>query len=375
MKKIVGILMMFSIIACQNNETAATISGTAKGVKDGTKIFASALGENNMPVPLDTAVVKNEKFTLELPDPETQTLNSLKLENTRGNVFFIHEDTAITFELYKDSLRTSKVVGGKNNALLMEYTHHLTVLGKEMNNLMNQFRKDPANRQNPAKIKEFQGKRQAIIEENAAFQKELVKNNPNSIVAVMALSDLMRSNSLTYLEKKEMFERLSSEVQNTALGKKIEDQLKTASATAVGNKAPKFSGPTPEGDTLALEDAMGKITLVDFWASWCKPCRKENPNIVRVYKKYHDQGLNIIGVSLDKSKAKWVEAIKADGLPWNHVSHLKYWRGPIAQKYGIRSIPAAFLLDENGVIVAKDLRGEELEKKVAELLGAAKTAG
>jgi len=113
---------------------------------------------------------------------------------------------------------------------------------------------------------------------------------------------------------------------------------------------------------------LGKVTLVDFWAAWCKPCRLENPNVVAVYKKYHDKGLNIVGVSLDKSADDWKKAIQDDGLTWNHVSHIKYFQDPIARLYNVDAIPAAFLLDENGVIIAKNLRGTELEAKVAELL-------
>jgi peroxiredoxin len=142
-------------------------------------------------------------------------------------------------------------------------------------------------------------------------------------------------------------------------------------ATDIGAEAPNFSGPTPKGEELALEDAMSKVTLIDFWASWCRPCRIENPNIVSIYNDYKDRGFTVIGVSLDKpnSKDAWLKAIEDDNLEWNHVSNLKYWQEPIAQKYGIRSIPAAFLIDENGIIIGKNLRGNDLREKVKEVLG------
>ena len=119
---------------------------------------------------------------------------------------------------------------------------------------------------------------------------------------------------------------------------------------------------------MALADVLGKVTLIDFWAAWCKPCRAENPNVVSVYNKYHDKGLNIIGVSLDRTADAWKKAIEDDGLRWNHVSHVAYFNDPIAKLYNVNAIPAAFLLDENGVIIAKNLRGPALEEKVAELL-------
>jgi len=121
---------------------------------------------------------------------------------------------------------------------------------------------------------------------------------------------------------------------------------------------------------VSLKQSMGKVTLIDFWASWCAPCRKENPNVVALYNEYHSKGLNIIGVSLDQDATKWKDAIAKDNLNWIHVSNLKYWDEPIGKQYGISSIPATFILDAKGNIVAKDLRGDALRAKVKELLDA-----
>ena len=132
--------------------------------------------------------------------------------------------------------------------------------------------------------------------------------------------------------------------------------------------ATDFSAPNPEGKTVSLKESLGKVTIIDFWASWCGPCRVENPNVVALYNEFHAKGLNIIGVSLDKDAAKWKEAIAKDQLTWTHISNLKHWEDPIAKQYGVQSIPATFILDASGKIVAKDLRGAELKAKVAELL-------
>ena len=117
-----------------------------------------------------------------------------------------------------------------------------------------------------------------------------------------------------------------------------------------------------------MKESLGKVTIIDFWASWCGPCRQENPNVVAIYKEFHSKGLNIIGVSLDKDKAKWKEAILKDKLTWNQVSNLKFWDEPIAAQYKVQSIPATFILDASGNIIAKDLRGAELRAKIIELL-------
>ena len=133
--------------------------------------------------------------------------------------------------------------------------------------------------------------------------------------------------------------------------------------------APSFAAKNPEGKEISLKESLGaKATIIDFWASWCPPCRKENPNMVALYKKYHDKGLNIIGVSLDKTADKWKEAIQKDGLPWAQVSNLMFWDEPIAKTYGVEQIPAPFVLDATGKVVARDLYGADLEKEIEKLV-------
>ena len=155
---------------------------------------------------------------------------------------------------------------------------------------------------------------------------------------------------------------------NPGIAQQLMGQISKAKAKMIGAIAPEISLPTPEGDTVHLSDFRGKVVLVDFWASWCGPCRRENPNVVRLYNKYKDQGFEILGVSLDRSKDSWVKAIEKDGLSWQHISDLKYWKSIAAQTYGVSSIPYTLLLDEEGKIVAKKLRGAELETMVAKLL-------
>jgi peroxiredoxin len=142
------------------------------------------------------------------------------------------------------------------------------------------------------------------------------------------------------------------------------DKLKT---TAIGQPAPEIALPNPEGQVVSLSSMKGKYVLVDFWAKWCGPCRQENPNVVRVFNKYKDKGFTVFGVSLDRSKEDWIKAIKEDNLTWTHVSDLKYWQSDAAKTYSISAIPFSLLLDPNGVIIAKNLRGPALESKLAEI--------
>ncbi len=138
-------------------------------------------------------------------------------------------------------------------------------------------------------------------------------------------------------------------------------RMEEVKPVAVGQPAPQFELPTPDGEPVKLSDLQGKYVLLDFWASWCAPCREENPNIVKQYDRFKEKGFTVLGVSLDKSKEPWIRAIEADGLNWTHVSELKEWNGKVSAMYQVQGIPASFLLDPQGKIVAKNLRGAELE--------------
>ncbi|GJM32201.1 MAG: hypothetical protein DHS20C18_12020 [Saprospiraceae bacterium] len=156
--------------------------------------------------------------------------------------------------------------------------------------------------------------------------------------------------------------------KNPAVAATLRQEVDQIKNYAVGGIAPDFTQQNPEGEDLSLSDFRGKVVLVDFWASWCGPCRKENPNVLKMYNKYKDKGFEILGVSLDKTKDRWVNAIEQDGLPWPQISDLKGWSNAVAQDYGVRSIPHTILLDEEGKILARGLRGKALEQKLAEVL-------
>jgi peroxiredoxin len=214
---------------------------------------------------------------------------------------------------------------------------------------------------------------------------DFIKKNPKAYVNIMILGQVAQMRVTSMDEVKKIFDGLDPSIKKTKEGKQIADYFAKLEAekkgipdaaaqpneggVKVGDVAPDFTAPSPEGKAVSLKQSLGKVTIVDFWASWCKPCRAENPNVVALYNELHGKGLNIIGVSLDKTADKWKEAIAADKLTWAHVSNLKFWDEPIAKQYGVTSIPATFILDASGKIVAKDLRGAELKAKVTELLG------
>ncbi|PKP23051.1 MAG: alkyl hydroperoxide reductase, partial [Bacteroidetes bacterium HGW-Bacteroidetes-21] len=151
----------------------------------------------------------------------------------------------------------------------------------------------------------------------------------------------------------------------------LQERVSVLKAVAIGQKAPDFTMNDVDGNPVSLSSITGsKLLLVDFWAAWCGPCRKENPHIVKVYNEFHKKGFDILGVSLDQKKEDWVKAIEDDKLTWTHVSDLQYWSNAAARAYAVSSIPASFLLDETGTIIAKNLRGDDLYNKVKEVLEA-----
>ncbi|MFL1896669.1 redoxin domain-containing protein [Aquimarina sp. 2-A2] len=370
MTRIFLLLLAISItLSCQNEKKDSyIIYGSTSGFENGTSVYVNALSQSNRPAVIDSTTIQDGKFEIELPSVEQMDFNYLTFNKVPGNVLYLAENNPIEMTIYKDSLRSSKIDGGSENDLFFEYLIKVQDYNKKRIELNNQY-------QIASKLKETEKAQNLatqlsdMFNQEKAYRTEIAKNNPNSIVSVMALTDLLNLKVVPARQIKELYTTVDDSLKKTRLGKNLDQLIRNSVGRIdVGSEAVSFSAPSPEGTTVSLKDAMGKLTIIDFWASWCKPCRIENPNVVRVYNKYHDKGLNIIGVSLDRDKKKWLEAIAADDLQWSHVSNLQFWQEPIAKLYGVRSIPATFLLDENGKIIAKNLRGAALETKIAELL-------
>jgi peroxiredoxin len=276
---------------------------------------------------------------------------------------------------------TLAITGSKQSELLLELNRELMRATGLLDSLGEQYQGLLGKGNDPQAESWIQGHFGKLMEEQQAFIRRFIGQNYAEPASLMALSHqfgqqpvLNARNDFDLFEKVDvsLFKKYpnSNLVQNlhkfvTAMKPQISAMEEQSKTTGKGALAPDITLNDPAGNPQTLSSLRGKIVLLDFWAAWCGPCRRENPNLVSAYAKYHDKGFEIYQVSLDKTKPEWEAAIKQDGLNWIHVSDLKYWSSPIARKYGVESIPANFLLDKEGRIIATNLRGAALEEELA----------
>jgi len=372
---ILFVICLLTLASCNQEPDGFTIEGTLRGeVEEGTNVFLKKIGDNNQPVEVDTTTIANGIFQFK-GISATPELHYIFVDKAQGYTAVILENGTIEFSAQKDSLGFAEVKGTLQNDVFADYLEKSRTLSQKARSIQEDLQRATKDGSPQASIVALRDEMQELQEEYKGFELDYIKNNPNALISALLLDRAVASRAINSEEIKTMYEALTPEIKNSKPGKRVLDGIESLKVseeaeknTSIGAKAPEFSGPNPEGETIALSDVMGKVTLVDFWAAWCRPCRAENPNVVAVYNKYHDKGLNVVGVSLDRTAEAWKKAIADDGLEWNHISNVAYFDDQIAKLYNVDAIPAAFLLDENGIIVAKNLRGPALEEKVAELL-------
>ena len=362
---------MFTLAtACENEKPAMgdyrliTINGSVENPREGNIILYKLGGLR--PQPVDTADLQAQNtFSLEVPvkNPEIYILN----------IYGVH---VVPLVLERSDLTVK--ADGADRAKLVE------VSGSEDMEMLTSF-----NRQvREYRVKEFEI-RQKYADATVAGDSLLAKKYVDeSFKLIDEKQEMIRSGieemgvslatlpAIELLEKDRYFEflydlsnDLLKEYPNNEEVQSLANMMKEMEAVALGRKAPEIELPDPEGNMVSTESFRGKYLLIDFWAAWCKPCRRENPNIVEAYRKYNESGFEVLGVSLDRTKEQWVKAIEEDGLPWTHVSDLQYFNSEAAAKYNINAIPFSVLLDREGVIIAKNLRGAKLDQKLSEIFG------
>ena len=356
------LLFLFALALCLtacNNSKTFNVNVSLKNGNDQTVYLQKMV--DNKPVIIDSAVIADEKAVLTAPTDDPQILYALKVKGRRGSMSFFADNKDVTFVGDINNPRNVEIMASKTQAELDAYNDQLNEFNSKISDLyakMNVafFNNDSILRDSLSTIGN------ALTEQKDSFRDDYIKAHPESFVTHYILDGVKQDYPLDQL--KEMVGLFTTESIYT---KDLKDYIAKQERLEVGQPFIDFTLMTKDSTEFVLSEviAQNKLTLVDFWASWCGPCRKENPFVKAAYKQYHELGFDVVGVSVDQEEADWLEAVEEDQLPWTQVRDTEH---KASEDYLIYYIPSNFLFDQNGTMVAKSLRGEELAAKLSELL-------
>jgi peroxiredoxin len=376
MKKAV-LTILAALPALAFAQTAYTVKGNVGKFGAPSKVFLQYRADGK--TILDSTVAVNGAFTFNgtvkditaatlIYDPTGAGLAKLGRKADVTQVYLAAGTTTVTSA---DSLSKAKITGTKVNDDNAAYKAFMKPANDKMTKLMAEYTATPAETRKTKEFNDtFEPKYDAIQKEQTDLTKSYIKGHPSSFISLVNLNSIGGSYP-EYTEMAPWFNGLSDDVKNTVTGKAYAARLDKWKLVALGAMAPEFAQADTAGNMVSLSSFKGKYLLIDFWASWCGPCRAENPNVVKAFNKYKDKNFTILGVSLDQpgAKDKWIAAIHKDGLNWTQVSDLKYWNNEVSTAYGVQAIPQNYLLDPSGKIIGKNLRGKDLEDKLEQLFG------
>jgi peroxiredoxin len=355
MKKLLFALLLPASLMAQKNYA---IKGNIKGLKDSTLVFL----QTNQGNTLSQDYAKNGSFALagKLDGADLYQLSFIGYKE--GVELFIDNDN-IVVNGDATNLKAAAVTGSQLHSDYISFVKGFTPLSEKLGKLAGTINAEKEGKKRDSLINVFNTTRTKLM----VYTDTYLKTRPGSAVSSFVLFQLNKlygdANAL-----EERYNSLLPSAKNIVYAKELERIISTAKIGAVGSMAVDFTQADTASKPVSLSQFKGKYVLVDFWASWCRPCRMENPNVVAAYQTYKDKNFTVLSVSLDQAKDNWLKAIAADKLTWTHVSDLQYWSNAVAKLYGIQSIPANMLIGPDGKIIGKDLRGEELQQKLKELL-------
>ena len=368
MRKVLYFILVLAVAhSCTSKDTRYVIKGKITGADSVTFLVQKRV--SGVYVKLDSAMTVNGEFTMKGGKVDYPQIVYLMPKGMRGGLTFYLENSPITINGHIDSLYSARIEGSKTQDEVEELSGQLEPVNNKISDLSGEFRTIQGN-DYEEKMAELENQINELYEETDRLRLEFIREHPSSYYAASLLSSMSYSMEADELEN--FINAMDTAVSNSKSLMDLKAHVEIMKTVARGQKAPDFIMNDVNDNPLSLSSVTGKskLLLVDFWASWCGLCRQENPNVVKIWEEYNKKGFDVFGVSLDRPGARdsWIQAIKDDKLTWTHVSDLKYWDCAAAKLYAVNAIPANFLLDETGTIIARNLRGEDLRLKVEEIL-------
>ena len=366
MKQLVLILCLAFITSTYIWGQGYTINGDVKGAEGQTVSMKQI--RNLQPVEVSSTTVKAGKFTLKgtTPYPEFCMLHI----GDKDPVQFFIENSNIQISVDLENIEKSKIVGSKENDLFMEFMNGMDKFARQQKQLNDSYVSlNSSSIATPDAVTKIRTQLEKLNNDRMAYMINFVQQHPGRVSSAFIINNaLLQSLNITQLEQ--LTKGFDIETSQSPWVKMIKDHISSNRRTEIGQNFPDITLKSPDDKSVSISDyaGKGKYVLLDFWASWCGPCRNANPRVVELYNRYKGKGFEIVGISLDRGKKEWVEAIKNDNLTWLHMSDLNYWQSAAAKLYSVSAIPYTVLLGKDGKIIAKGLHVEELSKKLAELL-------
>ncbi len=359
---IVSLIVLAGLASCEKKSTY-NINAEFTGQTDQEYILLQLVKDGELET-VDSVQLVDSKVQFQgvLESPQ---MVYLKVGASRKVVNFFGENSDISVQVNLDDLENAVITGSKVHDEFIAFKDFMSPIDERDQKLREDYREASMN-DDQEKMEELRAESENIYNDQQEMLYKYIEDKKSSYMAPFVIRRYLVY-ELDENELDSLLQNLDPAIHNSLDYIRLNDRVETLKRVAIGKEATDFVLNDPEGNPIALSSFRGKVLLVDFWASWCGPCRRENPNVVKLYNDYRDKGFEILGVSLDESHDKWIGAIEADELTWPHVSDLEGWGGSAGKLYGINSIPATVLLDREGVIVAKNLRGEALRKKLEEL--------
>lgn len=363
MKTLLTLLLSTLLLIAQGQGKGKTFSISGKIELDKGNLLVLAQQAEKMDTLAKTAIA-GQQFSIS-GEVNQAVVAYLVIEGYEGGfVMMLEPGMEYTATLTQDG--DGNIHGGKLQESYNDYRYIVAQANTE-SRLLNQKADKAAAQKHFKTAKEYQAKADKVQQVAADKLNNIIRKNADNVLA--AFLQTAGSEKITELEPlKQVYNTLSEKAKQTAPGLILAKRIADMEKVSISAIAPDFTLTTPEGKEVSMYSLKGKLKIIDFWASWCGPCRMENPNMVKLYNDFKDKGLVIMSVSLDERKAPWVQAIKKDGMPWTHVSSLKGWKCSVVQEYKVTGVPSIIVLDENNRILAKNIRAEKLRAFVTEYL-------